>query len=100
MTRLLLQLLAFYRDWLSPAMHALSSSGCRYHPTCSEYAAEAITLHGPACGSWLALKRLMRCHPFHSASGFDPVPLPTGQTFPYLVETSQNATHRSSNPLP
>jgi hypothetical protein len=46
---------------------------CRYQPTCSQYAAEAIKLHGGLKGSWLALKRIGRCHPF-GGSGFDPVP--------------------------
>lgn len=46
---------------------------CRYLPTCSEYAAEAIELHGPGRGLWLAARRLGRCHPFGSF-GFDPVP--------------------------
>jgi len=74
-TRSLLAFLGFYRRWLSPVMHALSPTGCRFRPTCSEYAAEAVATHGAARGSWLALRRLMRCHPF-GASGFDPVPLP------------------------
>ncbi len=46
---------------------------CRYQPTCSQYAAEAIKLHGGLKGSWLALKRIGRCHPF-GGSGFDPAP--------------------------
>lgn len=46
---------------------------CRYQPTCSQYAAEAIKLHGGLKGSWLALKRIGRCQPF-GGSGFDPVP--------------------------
>jgi hypothetical protein len=46
---------------------------CRYAPTCSAYALEALEVHGGARGSWLALRRLARCHPF-GGSGFDPVP--------------------------
>lgn len=50
-------------------------NACRYHPTCSNYALEALAVHGPARGSLLALRRLLRCHPF-AAGGYDPVPLP------------------------
>jgi hypothetical protein len=78
MTRLLLVLLAFYKRWLSPAFHALGSGGCKYVPTCSEYAAEAINLHGPLRGCGLALWRLLRCHPF-MRGGLDPVPVPQGR---------------------
>ena len=46
---------------------------CRFDPTCSEYAAQALTKYGAAWGAWLAIKRLSRCHPFH-AGGVDPVP--------------------------
>ena len=46
---------------------------CRYHPSCSHYAAEAIERHGPWCGSLLAMRRLLRCHPW-GGSGYDPVP--------------------------
>ena len=73
MTRILLALLAFYRRWLSPALHSLSPGGCRYLPTCSEYAAIAIATHGPLRGVALAAWRLLRCHPF-SRGGLDPVP--------------------------
>jgi hypothetical protein len=51
--------------WLPPA--------CRFTPTCSQYAKEALLQYGPLRGSFLALKRLLRCHPFH-AGGYDPVP--------------------------
>ena len=69
MKRLLLGLIAVYRWTLSPFL----GSRCRFHPSCSAYAAEAIEGHGALRGSWLAVKRLAKCHPFH-AGGFDPVP--------------------------
>jgi putative membrane protein insertion efficiency factor len=73
MTRILLGMLAFYRRWLSPALHSLSPGGCRYLPTCSEYASQAIAVHGPLRGSALALWRLLRCNPF-ARGGLDLVP--------------------------
>ncbi|MGB7549338.1 MAG: membrane protein insertion efficiency factor YidD [Terracidiphilus sp.] len=73
MTRILLAALAFYRRWLSPAVHALSPGGCRFVPTCSEYAAVAIATHGPLRGVGLAVWRLLRCHPF-CRGGLDQVP--------------------------
>ncbi len=75
MTRFLLAALGFYRRWLSPAVHSLSAGGCRFQPTCSEYAAVAIATHGPLRGSALAVWRLLRCHPF-SLGGLDLVPPP------------------------
>lgn len=74
MTRILLAVLEFYRRWLSPAIHALGQGGgCRFVPTCSEYASVAIATHGPLRGTGLAIWRLLRCHPF-SRGGLDPVP--------------------------
>lgn len=73
MTRILLALLAFYQRWLSPALHVISPGGCKFQPTCSEYAIRAIAMHGPLRGSGLALWRLLRCHPF-SRGGLDHVP--------------------------
>jgi putative membrane protein insertion efficiency factor len=74
MTRLLLAFLDFYRRWLSPALHALNpGGGCRYVPTCSEYASIAIATHGPLRGGLLALWRLLRCNPF-GRGGLDQVP--------------------------
>jgi uncharacterized protein len=73
MMRILLAILAFYKRWLSPAIHALRPGGCRYVPTCSEYAAVAIATHGPWRGAGLAIWRLLRCHPF-ARGGLDQVP--------------------------
>jgi putative membrane protein insertion efficiency factor len=74
MTRLLLAILVFYRRWISPALHSLSpGQGCKFLPTCSEYASIAIATHGPLRGVALALWRLLRCNPF-GRGGLDPVP--------------------------
>jgi uncharacterized protein len=81
MTRILLAILGFYRRWLSPALHTLSPGGCRFLPTCSEYATVAIGNHGPLRGLGLAAWRLLRCHPF-SRGGLDPVP-PAATPFPH-----------------
>ncbi len=66
-----------YRWTLSPALGALfgPAAGCRFTPTCSVYAAEAVRTHGALTGSWLATKRLCRCHPW-GGCGHDPVPQP------------------------
>jgi uncharacterized protein len=73
-TRILLAMLVFYRRWLSAAVHSLNpGGGCRYLPTCSEYASMAIATHGPLRGTVLALWRLLRCNPF-ARGGLDPVP--------------------------
>lgn len=69
MTKLLLLPIRFYQLSISP----LFPAACRYTPTCSQYAAEAIMVHGPLKGLWLALKRICRCHPW-GGSGYDPVP--------------------------
>ena len=69
MRKLLIGLIQVYRYVLSP----LLGPCCRYTPTCSQYAIEAISLHGVFRGSWLAIKRVGTCHPWH-AGGYDPVP--------------------------
>ena len=72
---LLIGLLKGYRLFISP----LYGQVCRYHPSCSTYALEAVTVHGSLRGSWLALRRLVRCHPW-AAGGYDPVPPATPET--------------------
>lgn len=69
MQAVLLALLRLYRLLISP----LLGPRCRFHPSCSCYAEQAVREHGALTGGWLALRRLARCHPFHPG-GFDPVP--------------------------
>lgn len=69
MARALLSVIRFYRRAISPA----TPPSCRFMPTCSAYAEEAIERYGARRGGWIALKRILRCHPF-GASGYDPVP--------------------------
>jgi putative membrane protein insertion efficiency factor len=67
--RAALAALRAYKLLLSP----LFTGACRFHPSCSTYAAEALRAHGLVAGTWLAVRRLARCHPF-GGSGYDPVP--------------------------
>ncbi|MBQ6974794.1 MAG: membrane protein insertion efficiency factor YidD [Oscillospiraceae bacterium] len=69
MKRALLMLIRFYQAAVSP----FTPPRCRYIPTCSQYAREAIEKYGAGKGSYLAARRLLRCHPFHKG-GYDPVP--------------------------
>ncbi|NRD21108.1 membrane protein insertion efficiency factor YidD [Winogradskyella eckloniae] len=64
-----LMLIKFYQSFISP----LTPATCRYQPTCSHYAKEALEVHGFFKGGWLALKRILSCHPF-GGKGLDPVP--------------------------
>lgn len=70
MKRLFLSLIRFYQRCISPMFPAR----CRFSPTCSAYAYEAICKYGAAKGSVLALKRFFRCHPFYKGDWYDPVP--------------------------
>ena len=69
MKRILIALVKFYRSHISP----LRPPCCRYYPTCSQYALEALEKYGALKGGWLALRRILRCNPFHKG-GYDPVP--------------------------
>jgi len=71
--RLAAGLLHFYKRIVSPILHSVAISQCKYLPTCSEYAYVAVVRHGWLQGGWLALRRLARCHPF-AKGGHDPVP--------------------------
>jgi len=71
MRKLLILLIRAYQYLISPWL----GNHCRFHPSCSQYAAEAIGVYGPMKGTWLALRRLGRCHPWHEG-GYDPVPTP------------------------
>ncbi len=66
---LLTMLIKFYQKWISP----LKPPTCRFIPTCSNYALEAVEKYGALKGSFLTIKRLLKCHPFHKC-GYDPVP--------------------------
>lgn len=70
MKKMFLALIRFYQRSISP----YTPASCRFTPTCSQYALEAITKYGALKGGWLALKRLLRCHPFYKGDPFDPVP--------------------------
>ncbi|GEA09656.1 putative membrane protein insertion efficiency factor [Alteromonas sp. KUL49] len=62
-------LIKLYQWLVSPML----GQRCRFHPSCSHYAIEALKVHGIAKGSWLSIKRILKCHPLH-AGGYDPVP--------------------------
>ena len=76
----LIALLRVYRRWVSP----LLAPRCRFAPSCSAYAVEALARHGALRGSWLAMRRVARCHPF-SPGGYDPVPGAAGSTEEWAV---------------
>ena len=69
MTRLLMGLIRLYQATISRVV----PSSCRFYPSCSQYGYEAIQKYGALRGSWMAVKRIGRCHPFHPG-GYDPVP--------------------------
>jgi putative membrane protein insertion efficiency factor len=79
-TRVLMAAVAGYRRFISP----LLPPRCRFEPSCSAYALEALRVHGAARGLWLAMARIARCHPFHPG-GYDPVPPRDGTGKPSLT---------------
>jgi uncharacterized protein len=96
MVQLLLWPLRFYKWAISPLLPPL----CRFHPSCSVYAMGAIAVHGPGKGTWLALRRITRCHPFNPG-GLDPVPLKDGQkAADVLANTEPKIAARLSMPVP
>ena len=74
-----ISLIHAYQYFISP----LTAPSCRFHPTCSHYAVEALEYHGVLQGGYLALRRILKCHPFHPG-GLDLVPLPHGAKKPPL----------------
>lgn len=100
--------LSGYKRWISPML----PNSCRFVPTCSEYAMEAVERHGALRGSWLAVCRLLRCHPFAHA-GFDPVPqesrstqhvcnfavMPQSMAGAAFAPASNDCGHTDSRPL-
>ena len=79
MKRMMLGAIRFYQKHISPGLPAR----CRFLPTCSQYAFEAIERFGPLRGGWLALKRFLRCHPFYKGDLYDPVPQQLPQKRPH-----------------
>ena len=70
MKKVLMALVRFYRRYISP----MRQPCCRFVPTCSQYALEALEKYGALKGSYLAIRRFLRCHPFHKGGFYDPVP--------------------------
>jgi len=66
---MLIAVIKFYKTFISPVL----GDNCRFYPSCSAYSMEALKLHGVVAGSYLTLRRLLKCHPFHEG-GIDPVP--------------------------
>lgn len=90
LTFVLLLPIYFYRTCISP----LTPPRCRYTPTCSQYAVEALKKHGPLKGLWLATARIMRCHPW-GGSGYDPVP-DTFSFFPWKKHQDDQKDYTSN----
>jgi putative membrane protein insertion efficiency factor len=83
----------FYQLAISP----LLGPRCRFAPSCSEYALEALAVHGALRGSWMAVRRLSRCHPFHEG-GYDPVPIPKERRDSEMSHAAAPPSHPASHP--
>lgn len=93
MKQLLIGMIQVYRRLISP----LFPPSCRFHPTCSAYAIEAISTWGTAKGSWLAVKRICRCNPFHPG-GYDPVPTVATPSTSVHSETVDSEVAQDNSP--
>lgn len=87
--RVLIALVRIYQRTLSPVLPVVfgPNCGCRFAPTCSHYAAEALREHGAVVGSWLSVRRLIKCTPLHPG-GFDPVPPRRERHVPVCVRST------------
>jgi len=90
-TRVLVAPIRFYQRFISPAL----PPSCRYSPSCSSYAVEALQVHGPLRGSWFAVRRIGRCHPWH-AGGYDPVPPARERSSRFTSSTSAKSVADAS----
>lgn len=82
-----------YQRFISPLFPPV----CRFYPSCSTYAVQALRVHGALYGSWLAIRRIGRCHPFHPG-GLDPVPPPRGRRNEESEESTGEAGHTGTAP--
>ena len=82
-----------YQRFISPLFPPV----CRFYPSCSTYAVQALRVHGALYGSWLAIRRIGRCHPFHPG-GLDPVPPPRGRRNEESEESTGEAGHAGTAP--
>lgn len=85
MKMLFIALVRFYQAFVSP----WTRPSCRFQPTCSHYAVEALQVHGAWRGLWMSVWRILRCHPFHPG-GYDPVPEKKDKNMRSLVDKSQD----------
>jgi hypothetical protein len=93
--RALILLIRIYQWAISPFLGPV----CRFQPSCSRYAVACLELHGAVKGSWLTLRRLLRCHPFHPG-GYDPPPVPPGHPVSGLLPSSNAGRSSQQSGIP